>query len=69
VLKGYGSAAPDSTEEFFETTCTMYDGRLLAIVQPKGSGEVSIKLSSIIGTYKSVPVKVIRREREWRQKN
>jgi len=69
VLKGYGSAAPDSIEEFFETTCTMYDGRLLAIVQPTGLGEVSIKLSSIIGTYKSVPVKVIRREREWRQKN
>jgi len=45
-LVALGSAKPDNTEGYFKNNHRTFDGRLLAILRPKGSGAASIKVAA-----------------------
>ena len=47
IIQGYGSAAPDSVENYFDTEAKTYEGRLLAAI--RGSGEKG----TVILTFKT----------------
>jgi hypothetical protein len=45
-LQGLGSARPDNTEGFVSSSHHTYDGRLLAVVRPRGAGEITVSMSA-----------------------
>ncbi|WP_411557251.1 glycoside hydrolase family 2 TIM barrel-domain containing protein [Plantibacter sp. MPB07] len=46
ILAGFGSAQPDSIEEFAAATRTTYDGRALAIIRPTGPGTITVRAAA-----------------------
>ncbi|GGK75633.1 glycoside hydrolase family 2 TIM barrel-domain containing protein [Streptomyces flaveus] len=46
VLQALGSARPDSEERFDAAQCTTFDGRALAIVRPRGAGEITVTVTA-----------------------
>lgn len=46
VIQGFGSANPTSTSNFFETKCTTFDGKVLAVIRPKNTGMATITVSA-----------------------
>ena len=46
ILAGFGSAQPDTTEDFAAATRTTYDGRALAIIRPTGPGTITLRAAA-----------------------
>ena len=47
ILQGYGSADPDSTENYYDTSANTYEGRIRAAVRGTGeSGEITVTFSA-----------------------
>jgi beta-galactosidase len=46
VLQALGSARPDSDESFTSSAFSTFDGRVLAVIRPTGSGEIEIEISA-----------------------
>ena len=46
VLQGFGSAQPDPTEAFTDTTRTTFDGLALAVVRPTGPGTITVTVEA-----------------------
>jgi beta-galactosidase len=44
-LLGLGSANPYSTENFFDSVCTLYNGRALAAIRANAKGEIKVSVS------------------------
>ncbi|CAI7976517.1 beta-galactosidase [Frankia sp. Hr75.2] len=42
VLQGFGSADPRTTENFFDTVRTTFDGRALAVIRPTAPGSITV---------------------------
>ncbi|WP_062077171.1 glycoside hydrolase family 2 TIM barrel-domain containing protein [Demequina globuliformis] len=45
-LQGLGSARESTEESFLQTSATTFDGRLLAVVRPVATGEITITISA-----------------------
>ncbi|MFM9278810.1 glycoside hydrolase family 2 TIM barrel-domain containing protein [Paenibacillus jiagnxiensis] len=46
VLQGLGSADPKSSENFFDTERTTFDGKALAVVRPKDAGMIIVTVTA-----------------------
>ncbi|EHS57611.1 glycoside hydrolase family 2 TIM barrel-domain containing protein [Paenibacillus sp. Aloe-11] len=46
VLQGFGSADPKSSENFFDTERTTFDGKALAVVRPKDVGIITVTVTA-----------------------
>lgn len=46
VLQGFGSADPKSSENFFDTERTTFDGKALAVVRPKDAGIITVTVTA-----------------------
>lgn len=45
-LEGFGTADPDSEENFFDEERTTFDGRALAVIRPTEAGEIIVTVST-----------------------
>lgn len=46
ALQGFGSADPKSTENFFDTERTTFDGKVLAVVRPRDAGIITVTVAA-----------------------
>lgn len=46
VLQGFGSADPKSSENFFDSERTTFDGYVLAVIRPSDAGLISVTLTA-----------------------
>lgn len=46
VLQGLGSADPKSSENFFDTERTTFDGKALAVVRPQNAGTITVTVTA-----------------------
>jgi beta-galactosidase len=46
ALQGLASGDPKAEDSFTGTSCTMYDGRALAVVRPTGAGTITVTVSA-----------------------
>ncbi|MBL7498228.1 DUF4982 domain-containing protein [Frankia sp. CNm7] len=46
ALAGFGSADPRSTENFFDTARTTFDGRALAVIRPTAPGAITVTVTA-----------------------
>lgn len=54
VAEGFGSAAPSSEENFFDTAATTYEGRLEAALRATGKGTIKVRFTADDGEEASV---------------
>jgi len=43
VLQGFGSANPETEEDFTDDVHTTFDGRALAVIRPTGAGKIRVQ--------------------------
>ncbi|AET61101.1 glycoside hydrolase family protein [Paenibacillus terrae HPL-003] len=59
VLQGFGSANPKSSENFFDTERTTFDGKALAVVRPKDVGIITVTVTAEGCSQKIIQISVI----------
>ena len=60
VLQGFGSANPRSTENFFDTEATTFDGKVLAVIRSeREAGHITVTASAEDCEPKTITIRVV----------